>query len=112
MGLVLMGRTMLSKSLIQLAVDEQSSVASLLLGLRPSLVEVIKTMATSFKSLMRALLLSVPLTHAPAGDSWTLAVKSGSASCGLTAPFSWVLVRTTFCLCPCRVCLPSPVEVL
>ena len=26
--------------------------------------------------------------------------KSGSVSCGVTAPFSWVLVHTKFCLCP------------
>ena len=41
-----------------------------------------------------------PLTHASAGDSWTLPGKSGSVSCGVTAPFSWVLVHTRFCLCP------------
>ena len=29
-------------------------------------------------------------------------------SCGVTAPFSWVLVHTRFCLCPCRVCFPTP----
>ena len=27
------------------------------------------------------------------GDSWTLTGKSGSVSCGVTAPFSWVLVH-------------------
>ena len=43
-------------------------------------------------------------THAFAGDSWTLTDKSGSVSCGVTAPFSWVLVSTSFCLCPPRVC--------
>ena len=32
-------------------------------------------------------------THASAGDSWTLTGKSGSVSCGVTAPFSWVLVH-------------------
>ena len=37
--------------------------------------------------------------------------KSGSVSCGVTAPFSWVLVHR-FCLCPPRVCFPSPVDVL
>ena len=31
---------------------------------------------------------------------------------GVTAPFSWVLVPTKFCLCPPRVCFPSPVEVV
>ena len=30
-----------------------------------------------------------PLTHTSAGDSWTLLGKSGSVSCGVTAPFSW-----------------------
>ena len=38
--------------------------------------------------------------------------KSGSVSCGVTAPFSWVLVHTRFYLCPARACFPSPVEVL
>ena len=28
---------------------------------------------------------------------WTLTGKSGSVSCGVTAPFSWVLVCTRFC---------------
>ena len=32
--------------------------------------------------------------------------KSGSVSCGVTDPFSWVLVHTRFCLCPPRVCFP------
>ena len=50
-----------------------------------------------------------PLTHASAGDSPTLRGKSGSVSCGVTAPFSWVLVCTRFYLCPPRVCFPSPV---
>ena len=36
------------------------------------------------------------LTHASAGDSWTLLGKSGSVCCGVTAPFSWVLVCTGF----------------
>ena len=35
--------------------------------------------------------------------------SSGSVSCGVTAPFSWVLVCTKFCLCPPKVCFPSPV---
>ena len=44
--------------------------------------------------------------HASTGDSWTLRDKSGSVSCGVTAPFSWVLVHTRFCLCPPRVYFP------
>ena len=31
-------------------------------------------------------------TPASVGDSWTLTGKSESVSCGITAPFSWVLV--------------------
>ena len=47
-----------------------------------------------------------PATHASARDSWMLTGKSGSVSCGVTAPFSWVLVQISFCLCPRRVCFP------
>ena len=35
-------------------------------------------------------------THTYTRDSWTLIGKSGSVSCGITAPFSWVLVHTGF----------------
>ena len=59
------------------------------------------------KDPVHTVLQSVPLTlqqplltHASARDSWTLTSKSGSVSCGVTAPFSWVLVHTRFCLCP------------
>ena len=47
-----------------------------------------------------------PLTHVSTGDSRTLPDKSGSVSCGVTAPFSWVLVHTGSCLCPRRVYFP------
>ena len=47
-----------------------------------------------------------PPIHTSARDSWTLMGKSGSVSCGVTAPFSWVLVCTKFCLCPPRVYFP------
>ena len=46
------------------------------------------------------------LTLASARDSWTLTGKSGSVSCGVTAPFFWVLVHTRFCLCSPRVYFP------
>ena len=36
-----------------------------------------------------------PLTHTSAGFSWTLMGKSGSVSCEVTAPFSWVLLCIT-----------------
>ena len=43
------------------------------------------------------------MTHASARASWTLTGKSESVSCGVTAPFSWVLMHTSFCLCPLSV---------
>ena len=44
------------------------------------------------------------LIHASTGDPPTLPAGSfGSVSCGVTAPFLWVLVCTRFCLCPPRV---------
>ena len=47
------------------------------------------------------------LTHASAGDSWTPTGKSGTVSCGVTAPFSWDLVHK-FLLCPPRDYFPVP----
>ena len=38
-----------------------------------------------------------------AGDPPTPAGRSGSVSCGLTAPSPWVLVHTRLCVCPPRV---------
>ena len=51
-------------------------------------------------------------THASTGDSWTFIDNSGSVSCGDTAPFSWPLECTRFCLCPPSVCIPNSVQVL
>ena len=39
-------------------------------------------------------------------DACTLTGMSVSVSCGVTAPLSWVMVNTRFCLCPPRVCFP------
>ena len=49
---------------------------------------------------------SPPLNLSSTRDSWTHIGKSGSVSCGVTAPFSWVLVHSRFCVCVC-VCVPS-----
>ena len=75
-------------------------------------VELMKTVVASFKRPQDALLHSVPRpcsrpppTHACPADSWTLTGKSGSVSCGVTAPFSWVLVHKAL-LCPPRVYFP------
>ena len=63
---------------------------------------------------MPALLYSLPLTMQQATVDLHLCQrlldihsKSGSVSCRETAPFSWVLVHTRFCLCPPRVCFHS-----
>ena len=47
-----------------------------------------------------------PLTQASGRDSWRHKGKSGSVSCVVTAPCSWVLVHTRFCFCPPRICFP------
>jgi len=106
-----MGRAMFSKSLIQFSVDGQGCVPSLLLELRPNygggnedngdLLQ--KVPGTHCYTQCLSPCSRPPLTHASAGDSWTLVGMSGSVSCGVTAPFSWVLVHTRFCLCPPRV---------
>ena len=49
LGFVLMGRAMLSKSLIQFSVDGWGCVPSLLFAWGQTVVEVMKIMATSFK---------------------------------------------------------------
>jgi len=78
-------------------------------------LEVMKIMVNSFKDPMHVLLQCChcpqpcrrpPSTHASAGDSWTLPGKSRSVFCGVTAPLSWVLVHTKFCLCPPRDYFP------
>ena len=78
-----------------------------------TMVEVVKIMVTSSKGPVHHCCSQCPrlcsrplLTHASVRDSWTLTGMSGSASPGATAPFSWVLVHTRFCLCPPGVCFP------
>ena len=110
-----MQAAILSKSLIQFSVDRWGCVPSLLFDLRPiygggnedkerDLLQ--KVPCTHFCAQCPQPCSRPPPTHASAGDSWTLTGKSGSVSCGVTAPFSWVLVHTRFSLCPPRVCLP------
>ena len=50
LGLVLIGRAMLSKSLIQFSADGRSCVPSLLFMWSQTMVEVMKIMVTSFKT--------------------------------------------------------------
>ena len=42
-----------------------------------------------------------PPAHTSTRHSWTPTDKSGSVSCGVTAPFSWVLVHTRCFVCVC-----------
>ena len=105
---------MLSKSLCQFSVDGWSCVPSLLFTWGQTMVEVMKIMVTFKRSHACTATLSAPnpvaghcQPYTSAGDSWTLTGKSGSVSCWITAPFSWVLVHTRFCLCPPKVCFPG-----
>ena len=120
LGLVLMGGAILSKSeKTQFSgfSDGLGCVLSLLFDLRPNYGggnedngdHLQKVPCTHCYTQCPQPCSRPPPTHTSAGDSWTLMGKSGSVSCGVTAPFSWVLVHTRFCLCPPRVCFPSPV---
>ena len=113
LALVLMGRAMLSKSLIPVSFDGWCCVPSLLFDLRPNYGGGDEDNGTSFKRFvagtaeLSALNLAAghcrptPLLETPGHIG-----KSGSVSCGVTAPFSWVLVHTRFCLSPPSVCFP------
>ena len=112
LGLVLMGRAMLRKSLTQFSVDRQDCVPSLLFGLRPNYVWV--RVNGNFLPYPSPVLFSAPnplaghcQTTLPSGDSWTLTGKSGSVSSGATAPFSWVLVHTNFTFVPSKSLFPQ-----
>ena len=93
---------MLSKSLTQFSVDGWGCVPSLSFDLRPNYgggnedngdllqkVPGIQCCTQCPRPCSRP-----PPTHTSAADSWTLMDKSGSVSCGVTDPFSCVLVHT------------------
>ena len=115
LGLLLMGRAMLSKYLIQFSVDGWGCVPFLLFDLRPNygggnedngdLLQ--KVLCMHFCTQCPWSCSRPPPTHASTEDSWTLVGKSGSVSCEVSVSFSWVLVYTRFCWCPLRVCFPS-----
>ena len=117
LGLVLMGGAMLSKTLIRFSVNGWCCVPSLLFYLRPNcggrdedngdLLQ--KLPCTNCCTQCPRPCCRPPSTHASGGDFWTLMGRSDSVSSEVTAPFSWVLEHTRFCLCPPRVCFPSPV---
>ena len=72
---------MLSKSLIQFSVDGWGCVPSLLFTWGQIMMEVMKIMVTSCYTQCPQPCSRPPPTHTSAGDSWTLAGKSGSVSC-------------------------------
>ena len=106
-----MGGAMLSKSLIQFSVDGWGCVPFLLFDLGPNyeggnedngdLLQKVPCMHCYTQCPQPC--SRPPPTHTSTGDSWTLTGKSGSVSCGVTAPFSWC---TRFCLCPPSVYFP------
>ena len=105
--LVLVGRALLTKALIQLSADGWFCTPSLVVFLTwgdPTLRymgSMVRLMA-SFKSVDTNDDLSL-CTHASTGDPLTLAGSFGLVSCWVTAPFLWVLVHTRFCSCPPRL---------
>ena len=114
------GQAMLNKSLIQFSVDGRGCVPSLLFELMPNYSggnedngDLLQKVSSTHCYPQCPQPCNRPLpAHISARDSWTLTGRSGSVSCGVTAPFSWVLVHTSFCLCPLRDCFFSPVYVL
>ena len=109
-----MGEAVLSKSLIQFSVDGWSYVPSLLFNLGPNYGggnegngDLLQKVPCRHCYTQCPQPCSRPtLNHASTGDTQTLLGKPGSVSYGVTAPFSWVLVCTRFCLSPPRVCFP------
>ena len=119
LGLVFLGRALLSKSLIQFSVDGwDGCVPSLLFALKPNDGGGNENNGNLFQK--------VPCTHCH-----TVAFSAATLQQATTDPclrwvdthrkawvsllwghysfFFWVLVHTGFCLCPPRVCFPSPV---
>ena len=98
LDLVLMGRAMLSKYLIQFSVDGCGCVPSLFFELRPNYGggnedngNFLQNVPCTHCYTQCPQPCSKPLSpHTSAGDSWIFMDKSGSVSYGVTAPFSWV----------------------
>ena len=99
LGLVLMGRAMLSKSLIEFSVDGWSCIPSLLFDLKPNYSGGNEDNSDLFQKVpcmhhytQHPQLCSRPLpTHTSTRDSWTHMGKSGSVSWGSLplSPGSW-----------------------
>ena len=96
---------MVSKSLIQFSVEGRGCVSSMLFDLRPNYGGGNEDNGDLLQKAPRMHCYTqcpqpctrLPPTHASTGDIWILTGKSGSVSCGVIAPFSWVLVHIRFC---------------
>ena len=108
---------MLSKSLIQFSVDGQGCVPSLWFDLRPKYGggdkdtgDLLQKVPCMHCCTQCPRLCARPPLHQPMPPLETPGCSPASlglsVSCGVTAPFSLVLVRTRFCLCPPRVGFP------
>ena len=99
--LALVGRAMLSKSLIQFSADGWGCVPSLWFGLRSNCDkgngingDLLQMDLCQHAVAPRTVVFSAPdhvaghCCHASVGDSRTLTGNSGSISCGVTSPFS------------------------
>ena len=117
LGLILVGRALQSKYLVQFFADSCSYVSSLCFGPRPNYG---RDNGSNGDFLQKnwchpSVVPSTVVFGAPeptAGHCWPIlpletpgySGKSGSVSYGVPAPFSWVLEHTRFGLCPPRVC--------
>ena len=116
------GQGLLSKALIQLSADEWACIPSLVVlpevtqpcGLWALQQGYCQRLYTKGDLPVPPSLWGAPPTHTSTGGPPTLAGSFGSVSSGVTAPLLWVLVCTTFCLCPPRLesVSPRPLEVL
>ena len=101
LGLVPMGGAMFSKSLIHFSVDGWDSIPPYYVTWGPTMVEDNSDLLQKVPCMHCCPKCSRPCsrpppTHASAGDSWTLSGKPGSAFCGVTALFSWILEHIRF----------------
>ena len=113
LGLGLMAGAMFNKSLVQFSIDGWSCVPSLLFTWGQTMVEVTKTMATSFKrSPAFTAALSAPRPAAGHHQPTPLLETPGHSQASLGQPFVGSLLLspgsrcTIFCLCPPRVYFP------
>ena len=120
-GLVLMGRAMLSKSLVQFSIDGWGCVPFLLSDLRPNMVEVMKIMVTFKRSHACTATFSVPDPAAghhqpmpPAETPGHSQASLGQSLVGslLLSPGSWYTQGFCVCVRSPSLCFPSLVEVL